>query len=148
MENNNFEMTTQEQNITTDIMQSSEAIFCSLDNSTREGAIKMYNALNTPAGRVGELIGKTLLVSDVIAEPITLTNEDGTVSDTVRVALITPEGKAYTAISVGIYNAVKKLIAVFGLPTWSDPLPLEVKQITRKSKEGQPRNVLTLVLKA
>lgn len=148
MENNSFEMMAQEQNITSDIMQSSEAIFCSLDNSTREGAIKMYNALNAPAGRVGELIGKTILVSDVIVEPISLTNEDGSTSETVRLALITPEGKAYTCVSVGIYNAVKKLIAVFGLPTWADPLPLEVKQITRKGRDGQPRNVLTLVLKA
>lgn len=143
----NMEMV-QVPSISTDIMESTEALFCSLDNSTREGQIKMYNAMNAPTGRVGEMIGKTITVSDILAEPIAITNEDGTVSDSVKLALITPDGESYTCVSVGIYNAVKKLIAVFGMPTWTDPLPLEVKQVTIKGRDNQPRNVLTLVLKA
>lgn len=146
MENNNELMEMGAFNISADIQDSISAMFCSVDGSTREGQITIYNALNSPTARLAEMIGKTILVSDVIAEPSTVYNESGEAVETIRLVLITADGKSYTCVSVGIYNAVKKLIAVFGLPTWIDPLPLEVRQVSRKGRDGQPRNVLTLQL--
>lgn len=147
MENMSMElMANNSWNISADISESSAAMYCSIDRSTRDGQMLIYNALNAPTGRLADLIGKTILVTDVIAEPTTITNDDGTAVDTVRLVLVTVDGKSYSCVSIGIYNAVKKLISVFGLPTWPDPLPLEIKQLTRKGRDGQPRNVLTLQL--
>ena len=146
MENSNELMEMGTFNISEDIQDSISALFCSVDGSTRDGQITIYNALNSPTARLAEMIGKTILVSDVIAEPSTVYNEAGEAVETIRLVLITADGKSYTCVSVGIYNAVKKLIAVFGLPTWVDPLPLEVRQVSRKARDGQPRNVLTLQL--
>lgn len=140
-------MVAQEQfNISADINESMASMFCSVDNSTREGQMIIYNAINSPTGRLGDMIGKIINVKDVIAEPTVIYNEEQVPIETIRLTLITDDNKSYTCVSTGIYNAVKKLIAVFGMPTWTDPLPLEIKQILRQSKSGQPRNVLTLQL--
>lgn len=140
-------MVAQEQfNISADINESMASMFCSVDNSTREGQMIIYNAINSPTGRLGDMIGKIINVKDVIAEPTVIYNEEQVPIETIRLTLITDDNKSYTCVSTGIYNAVKKLIAVFGMPTWTDSLPLEIKQILRQSKSGQPRNVLTLQL--
>lgn len=140
-------MVAQEQfNISADINESMASMFCSVDNSNREGQMIIYNAINSPTGRLGDMIGKIINVKDVIAEPTVIYNEEQVPIETIRLTLITDDNNSYTCVSTGIYNAVKKLIAVFGMPTWTDPLPLEIKQILRQSKSGQPRNVLTLQL--
>lgn len=140
-------MVAQEQfNISADINESMASMFCSVDNSTREGQMIIYNAINSPTGRLGDMIGKIINVKDVIAEPTVIYNEEQVPIETIRLTLITDDNKSFTCVSTGIYNAVKKLIAVFGMPTWTEPLPLEIKQILRQSKSGQPRNVLTLQL--
>ena len=140
-------MVAQEQfNISADINESMASMFCSVDNSTRDGQMIIYNAINSPTGRLGDMIGKVIKVKDVIAEPTIIYNEQQEPIETIRLTLITDDNQSYTRVSTGIYNAVKKLIAVFGMPTWTDPLPLEIKQILRQSKSGQPRNVLTLQL--
>lgn len=133
-------------NISADINESTAAMYCSIDRSTREGQMLIYNALNAPTGRLADMIGKTILVTDVIAEPTSITNDDGTIVNTVRLVLVTVDGKSYSCVSIGIYNAIKKLISVFGLPTWTEPLALEIKQLQRKGRDGLPRNVLTLAM--
>lgn len=133
-------------NISADISESTESMFCSIDRTSRDGQMKIYNALNSPTDRLSNMIGKTISVSDVIAEPATITNEDGSISNTIRLILVTADGKSYSCVSIGIYNAVKKLIGIFGMPTWQEPLSLEVKQLSRKGRDGLPRNVLTLQL--
>lgn len=145
----NYELNPVVQNpvsISEDITTASEQMFCSVRADDKEGKVIVYNALNAPTGRLAEMIGKIIRVRDVIADNAVVYNDAGIPVDTVRVILITDEGKSYTCVSVGIYNAIKKLIGVFGLPTWEDPIALEVKQLTRKGRDGQPRNVLTLAV--
>ena len=48
-----------------------------------------------------------------------------------RIVLIDDKGVAYVSVSLGIFGAVKKLIQVYGMPTWSEPLPIIVKQKTK-----------------
>ena len=120
----------------------SSSMFCSLQGGTRAEKARVYNAMNNPEHKVADCINKTINVKDVLAEYIEVgkTDSEGKpvvdengeqVMDTVpRVVLIDDKGEAYQAVSVGIFNAVKKAIAVFGAPTWDEPLPITVKQIS------------------
>ena len=70
-------------------------------------------------------------IKDVLAEIIELENEEtGEMQSVPRVVLIDENGESYQAVSNGIYKAVKKAIAVFGAPTWDEPLEVLVKQIS------------------
>ena len=41
------------------------------------------------------------------------------------------DGHTYSATSYGIYNALRRLSAIYGLPTWEGGIPVRVKQIAR-----------------
>lgn len=115
----------------TDLSEASPTTYCSVKGGDREAKKKIYNAMNNPDHKVGDFINKTIKVQDVLAEEITLTNEEtGEPQQAIRVVLIDDKGESYQAVSTGIYNAVKKLIAVYGAPTWDDPIPVIVKQIS------------------
>lgn len=109
----------------------SPSIYCSVQGGTREAKALVYNAMNNPTHRVGDMINQVIAVKDVLAEQIEIANDEtGEVSLAPRVVLIDDKGESYQAVSNGIYNAVKKLIAVFGAPTWDEPIPVRVKQIS------------------
>lgn len=145
MENFDLMNIEQEFNVSDDLTQSAAAMFCSIANDTPAAGRMIYNALGTST-RLADMIGKVLEITDVIAEPTLVNRPDGTQGQVTRVILIDTEGHGYSCVSQGIYNAVKRLIGVFGLPHWSEPLPLQVKQVQRRGQDGQPRNVLTLEL--
>ncbi len=106
-------------------------IYCSVKGDDRQTKALVYNAINSPDERISDHINETLSVTDVVWEPVELVNEEtGEYEVAPRTVLITADGKSYQAVSRGIFNAVQKLIAVFGEPTWADPIPVVVRQIT------------------
>lgn len=117
--------------VKTDLSADSPSIFCSVQGGDRAAKAMVFNAMNNPTHRVADLINQTINVKDVLAEQIELEDEDTHEAvSAFRVVLIDDKGESYQAVSTGVYNAVKKLIAVFGAPTWDDPIPVMVKQIS------------------
>lgn len=109
----------------------SPSTYCSVQGGDRKAKALVYNAMNNPTHRVGDCINKKLMVKDVLAEVIELENEEtGELQQVPRVVLIDENGESYQAVSTGIFNAVKKAIAVFGAPTWDEPLPIVIKQVS------------------
>lgn len=109
----------------------SPSTYCSVQGGDRKAKALVYNAMNNPTHRVGDCINKKLLIKDVLAEVIELENEEtGELQQVPRVVLIDEKGESYQAVSTGIFNAVKKAIAVFGAPTWDEPLPIVIKQVS------------------
>ena len=109
----------------------SPSTYCSVQGGDRKAKALVYNAMNNPTHRVGDCINKKLLIKDVLAEVIELENEEtGEMQQVPRVVLIDEKGESYQAVSTGIFNAVKKAIAVFGAPTWDEPLPIVIKQVS------------------
>lgn len=109
----------------------SPSTYCSVQGGDRKAKALVYNAMNNPTHRVGDCINKKLMIKDVLAEVIELENEEtGELQQVPRVVLIDENGESYQAVSTGIFNAVKKAIAVFGAPTWDEPLPIVIKQIS------------------
>lgn len=108
--------------------------YCSVQGGDRATLAKIYNAANNPEHKVGDFINKTIKVKDVLVEYIEVENEETGENETApRVVLIDEKGAAYQSVSVGMFNAVKNLIQVFGAPTWDDPIPCTVKQISVKN---------------
>lgn len=105
------------------------AAFCSVNAETMEEKALVFNAANNPQHKISDFINKKIMVRDVYAETLELVNkETGEVDKAPRIVLIDANGEAYECVSVGMFSALKKLIATFGEPTWKQPIPVVVKQ--------------------
>lgn len=104
---------------------------CSIQpTGNRKEDAKIFTALNNPEFRIANFINKRIKVANVLVEIREILNEDSGEIETVpRVVLISDEGKAYQAVSTGIFNAVKSAFHVFGAAPWEPPLEIEIKQI-------------------
>lgn len=118
-------------NLKNELSESSSSTYCSVQGGDRKAKALVYNAMNNPTHKVGDCINKTLKIKDVLAEIIELEDEEtGELKSVPRVVLIDDKGESYQAVSNGIFNAVKKAIAVFGSPTWDEPLEIIIKQVS------------------
>lgn len=118
-------------NVALELSAQQTSMFCSIQGGTIEAKKAVFNASNNPDHKVGDYINKVIVVKDVLAELIEVKNEEtGEMEVTPRVVLIDVDGKSYQAVSKGIFNALKKAIAIFGSPTWEDGLPILVKQVS------------------
>lgn len=105
------------------------AAFCSVKAETMEDKALVFNAANNPQHKVADFINKKIMLRDVYAETLELVNrETGEIDKAPRIVLIDDKGEAYECVSVGMFSALKKLIATFGEPTWEQPIPVVVKQ--------------------
>lgn len=103
--------------------------FCSVKAETMEDKALVFNAANNPRHKVADFINKKIMVRDVYAETLEFVNkETGEFEKAPRIVLIDYKGEAYECVSVGMFSALKKLIATFGEPTWEQPIPVIVKQ--------------------
>ena len=102
---------------------------------------KLYNAISNPGHQTSDMIGETILVTDIIVELIDVTDDlTGEVKQAPRVVLIDKGGETYQSVSVGIYNSIKRLFQIIGEPTWPEGVPLKVRQIQKDAT----RRVITL----
>lgn len=137
-ENNTTIATVEEWDLEATFTTRSQAM-CTKEADTFEGRGALYNAINKPQHKLSDFINKTIRVEDVYMEIVEMEGRDGEKQKGVRTVLFDVNGESYACVSGGIYNALKKLAATFGAPTWKGGLPLEVVQI----KKGD-RSILTL----
>lgn len=120
-------------NLAQELSENATSVYCSVQGGDRKTKALVYNASNNPEHKVADFINKTIMVKDVLVELIQVENEDsGEMEEAPRVVLIDKDGKAYQAVSAGMFNAIRKAIQIFGQPTWEEPLPMLIKQITVK----------------
>lgn len=109
-----------------------KASYCSLAADTPEEKAVLFRAMNNPDGRLKDCINLVIYVKDLFCEVVECTNkETGEVSKCPRIVVIDKDGKSYQSVSLGVFNAFKKLMMVYGQPTWAEPIPVKVKQITK-----------------
>lgn len=117
--------------------------YCSIKGDSREALVAMYNAINSPDHKLSDFVGKKLNIKDISIERVeNMNDETGDMVANARVVLIDDNGESYTCVSSGIYSAIKKLVAVFGEPTWEPALPVEIQNLS--TKKGRK----TMTLKA
>lgn len=118
--------------------------FCSMNAETPEEKAKVFNAMNNPDNRIADCINTVINAKDLYIEVVDCTNEEtGEVTACPRIVIIDEKGASYQAVSLGIYSALKKVIRIFGAPTWDKPIPLEVKQVSKGTRKMLTLNVKT-----
>lgn len=106
-----------------------------IDTSTREGKIKLYSALQN-AEKLDEHLNEPLAMTNAVAQAVQVTDDQtGEVSTTVRVIIVTADGKAYAATSPTLAAGLNTMFGIFGTPnTWDEPLAIKV--VERRSRRG------------
>lgn len=116
--------------------------FCSLKAESNEEKANLYNAINNPDKRLSDCINETITVKDIFCEIVPCTNRDsGEVSRQPRIVLIDENGTSYQCVSIGVFSAVRKLIAIFGMPTWTSGIPLTIRQVSKGDRKMLTLNV-------
>lgn len=106
-------------------------IFCSFTAETNSDKAKLYNALSNPEVKISDHIGNKIEMRDVIIETIEITDKKtGETKNVPRVIIIDRDGHSYVATSNGIYNAIMRIFALYGEPTWEECIPVIVRQMT------------------
>lgn len=106
-----------------------------IDTSTREGKIKLYSALQN-AEKLDEHLNEIMLMSNAVAQAVQVTDDQtGEISTTVRVIIVTADGKAYSATSPTLAAGLNTMFSIFGTPnTWD--APISIKVVERRSRRG------------
>lgn len=106
-----------------------------IDTSTREGKIKLYSALQN-AEKLDEHLNEPLDMTNAVAQAVQVTDDQtGEISNTVRVIIVTANGKAYAATSPTLAAGLNTMFGIFGTPnTWTEPLTIKV--VERRSRRG------------
>lgn len=124
-------------------MTTAKTQYCSMIAETDQDKAKLFNAMNNPDMRLADMINMKLRAKDLYIEVVNCTNtETGEVTPCPRIVIIDDKGVSYQAVSLGIYSALKKVIQVYGAPTWKNPITLEVKQVTKGERKMLTLNVV------
>ena len=91
----------------------------------------LYNALNSSGEKLGDYVGDTVTVSNIILQGSTFTDEEtGEVQKFARLILVGPEGQIYKSTSRGMVRAAIQLMQVFGTPDqWGQPLNIQIERV-------------------
>lgn len=124
-------------------MTTAKTQFCSMVATTDEERAQLFNAMNNPDERLADCINMQIKAKDLYVEIVNCTNEEtGEVTAVPRIVIIDENGKSYQCVSIGIYSALKKVIQVYGAPTWEKPITLEVKQVSKGTRKMLTLNVV------
>lgn len=100
-------------------LTSRQTTFCSLIATTPAEKAMLFKAMNNPEKRVGDCINMTINAKDLFCEVVNCINQQtGEVQVCPRIVIIDDKGVGYQAVSLGVYSAIKKIIQVFGAPSW------------------------------
>ena len=115
--------------------------FCSMVAEDVEAKKTLFNATSNPA-KISSMIGKQIDLLHFYVEIIQVLNESSNeIVNVPRVVLIDSKGNGYQGVSIGLYNALKRIVSMFGMPeTWEAPLTVEIQQI--EVKNGRTFNLL------
>ena len=121
--------------------------FCTIkDDGTRKSKVAIYNAINMTEDSLADHINEVLEITDVIAFPVSLVDENtGEVFQALKTILIDKNKKSYGAVSQGITNSLSRIFSIVGMPPWTDePIKMKIKQI--KTRNGDNKvNTIELV---
>lgn len=123
-------------------MTSRQLSFSSLKATNDEEKADLFNAINNPEKRLADCINMTINAKDLFIEVVDCTNEEtGEITACPRIVIVDDKKVSYQCVSVGIYSALKKIIQIYGAPTWETPIKMVVKQITKGNRKMLTLNV-------
>lgn len=118
--------------------------FCSKVVEKEEEKKELFNALETCDALLNDCVGQEIVIKDVYCEEKeVIDDETGEIKKKYRTILFDMNGQTYATGSYGIFNVIKKLISIYGLPTWENGI--KVKVAKRPIGNGKSSLTLTLV---
>lgn len=129
MENN--EITTITTNPVADFSATNNSFFCSMSVENDSDRATLYNALSNPDVKIADHLNQEIVIKDIIIEPVEVVADDGTRNTVPRTVIIDIEGNTFAAVSTGIYNALKRIVSIYGMPTYANGVRVKVIQIAR-----------------
>lgn len=127
-----------------DLTRPAEMVYCDFTPATTKEKKQLYNAINNPSARLREMVNIPLKITHVYVEVVACVNKDsGEISNCPRIVLIDEKGDGYVCVSIGVFNALKKMFTVFGRPdTWAEPMTIIPKTVAKGEL-----NILTFDIK-
>lgn len=119
-------------------------MYCSIVADTEESKKQLFNALETCDVLLNDCVGEEIEIKDIyVEEKQVVIEETGEVKPKFRTILFDTKGQTYATGSYGIYNIIKKIVSIYGLPTtWEKPIKVKVA----KKPIGNGKQSLTLTL--
>ena len=120
-------------------------VYCSKTAESDKEKKELFNALESCDVLLNDIVGTTIEIKDIyVEEKEVADSETGEMKTKYRTILFDVDGKTYATGSYGIYNVLKKIVGIYGLPTtWEKPL--KVKVAKRPIGNGKSSLTLTLV---
>ena len=120
------------------------AIYCSKVANTDEEKKDLFNALESCDALLNDCVGQEINLKDVYCEEKeVLDEESGEMRKKYRTILFDVTGQTYATGSYGIFNIMKNIFAIYGMPTWENGI--KVKVTKRPIGNGKTSLTLTLV---
>ena len=116
--------------------------YCSKMVEKEEDKKELFNALETCDALLNDCVGQEINIKDVYCEEREITTEDGEIKKKYRTIIFDVNGQTYATGSYGIFNIMKKLFTIYGMPTWNEGVKVKVS----KRPIGNGKSSLTLTL--
>ena len=119
-------------------------VYCSKVAETEKEKKELFNALESCDALLNDCVGQEINIKDIyVEEKQVMDNETGEIKTKYRTILFDENGQTYATGSYGIYNILKKIVQIYGLPeSWEKPLKVKVA----KRPIGNGKQSLTLTL--
>ena len=141
MENQNVNEEKRELTLFSGIKQN---VYCSKVAETEKEKKELFNALESCDALLNDCVGQEIKIKDIyVEEKQVMDDETGEIKTKYRTILFDENGQTYATGSYGIYNILKKIVQIYGLPeSWEKPLLVKVA----KRPIGNGKQSLTLTL--
>lgn len=115
--------------------------YCSMAAVDQRAKVALYNAISKPE-KIKKIINVPIKLAHIYIDAITIRDQQTGAYITVpRIVLIDDKANGYQAVSIGMYESVKRLIQMFGEPSeWNKPMTVKVIPIDLKNG-GQTYNI-------
>ena len=118
-------------------------VYCSKVAETEKEKKELFNALESCDALLNDCVGQEIDIKDMYVEEKQVIDETGEVKTKYRTILFDKNGQTYATGSYGVYNVLKKIVQIYGLPeSWEKPLKVKVA----KRPIGNGKQSLTLTL--
>ena len=119
-------------------------VYCSKTAENEKEKKELFNALESCDVLLNDIVGTTIEIKDIyVEEKEVADSETGEIKTKFRTIIFDESGQTYATGSYGIFNVLKKIVGIYGLPTtWEKPLKVKVA----KRPIGNGKQSLTLVI--
>ena len=119
-------------------------VYCSKSAETETEKKELFNALESCDALLNDCVGQEINIKDMyVEEKQVIDDATGEIKTKYRTILFDENGQTYATGSYGIYNILKKIVQIYGLPeNWEKPLKVKVA----KRPIGNGKQSLTLTL--